>query len=85
MQRARLRIHLEMRSSIRVDCTTGEHLLYEGTVRIEDDDDRVPFGTPRVYRFDTTDNAAIRVDTLRLFFPQSLVDGGVSWSDGWRD
>ncbi|WEG10087.1 hypothetical protein PU630_05920 [Microbacterium horticulturae] len=63
----------------------GEHLLYEGAIRVADDYEWTPIGTPRIYRFDTTDRAEIHGDALRLFLSQSLNNGGVRRSGGWRD
>lgn len=63
----------------------SEHLLYEGAIRVADDYAWTPIGTPRVYRFNTTDQAEIHADTLRLFLSQSLNNGGVRRSGGWRD
>lgn len=63
----------------------GEYLLYDGVIQMSDDYEWAPTGTPRVYRFDTIDTAAIRADALRLFLSQSLRNGGVRRSAGWRD
>lgn len=64
---------------------SGEHLLYEGAIQTTDDYEWTPIGTPRIYHFDTTDKAEIHADALRLFLAQSLRNGGVRRSAGWRD
>ncbi len=65
--------------------STGEHLLYEGAIQMADNYEWTPIGTPRIYRFDTTERAEIHADTLRLFLSQSLGNGGARRSSGWRD
>lgn len=61
-----------------------DHLLREEAIRVDDDFDWEPVGTPRIFRFDTNDEAEIRDDACRLFLSQSLSNGGARMSAGWR-
>lgn len=62
----------------------GEPVLYESAIRVDDDYEWADIGTPRIYRFDSDDDAEIRDDALRLFLSQSLSNGGARRSAGWR-
>ncbi len=65
--------------------TEGEAVLYESVIQVDDDYEWKSVGKPRIYLFDTDDDAEIRIDTLRLFLSQSLGNGGARRSAGWRD
>lgn len=65
--------------------STGEHVLYEGAIRVADNYEWEPTGTPRVYRFATDDEEATADDSVRLFLAQSLNNGGAERFAGWRE
>lgn len=62
----------------------GDHVLREEAIKVDDDYDWEPIGTPRIFRFDTDDEAVIRDDARRLFLSQSLSNGAARMSAGWR-
>lgn len=62
----------------------GDRVLREEAIRVDDDYHWEPAGTPRVFRFDTHDEAEIRDDACRLFLSQSLSNGAARMSAGWR-
>jgi hypothetical protein len=62
----------------------GDHVLREDTITVDDDYDWEPVGTPRIFHFDTEEEAEIRDDACRLFLSQSLSNGAARMSAGWR-
>lgn len=64
---------------------SGERFLYEGGIRTAPDYEWMPSGTARIYRVNATDKSEIYGDALRLFLSQSLDNGGVRRSGGWRE
>lgn len=65
--------------------SNGEYFLYESAIQATNDYEWIPSGSPRIYRFDTVDEAEIQADARRLFVSQSLCNGGARRSTGWRD
>lgn len=62
----------------------GDHVVRAEEIKVDDDHDWAPIGTPRIFRFDTNDEGRIRDDARRLFLSQSLSNGGARMSTGWR-